>query len=128
MRAALESVGYQTRDLIDAMHSDGGEARDAGADPIIRVDGGMSVSDWTMQFLADMLNVQIDRPAVVETTALGAAFLAGSRAGLYPGPDEFARTWRLERRFAASMMAPERESRYQGWREAVRRVISPSPA
>jgi glycerol kinase len=127
-RAALESVGYQTRDLIDAMHSDGGEARDAGADPIIRVDGGMSVSDWTMQFLADMLNVQIDRPAVVETTALGAAFLAGSLAGLYPGPDEFARTWRLERRFAASMMAPERESRYQGWREAVRRVISPSPA
>ncbi len=94
--------------------------------PVIRVDGGMSASDWTMQFLADMLDAPIDRPAGIETTALGAAFLAGWRAGLYPGPDEFARSWRLQRRFAASMAASERESRYRGWREAVGRIL-PAP-
>jgi glycerol kinase len=127
-RAALESVAFQTRDLIEAMHVDGGGASGAGAGPVIRVDGGMSVSDWTMQFLADMLDAPVDRPATVETTALGAAFLAGWQAGLYPGPQEFARAWRLERRFTPSMPSAERESRYRGWREAVGRVASPASA
>jgi len=124
-RAALESVAFQTRDLIEAMHEDDGGASRAGV--VIRVDGGMSVSDWTMQFLADMLDAPVDRPATVETTALGAAFLAGWQAGLYPGPQEFARAWRLERRFAPSMPGAERESRYRDWREAVGRIAA-SPA
>jgi glycerol kinase len=127
-RAALESVAFQTRDLIEAMHEDGGGVSRAGAGSVIRVDGGMSVSDWTMQFLADMLDAPVDRPATVETTALGAAFLAGWQAGLYPGPQEFARAWRLERRFAPAMPSAERESRYRGWREAVGRIASPAPA
>jgi len=127
-RAALESVAFQTRDLIEAMQADGDAARESAAHAVIRVDGGMSVSDWAMQALADMLDAPVDRPEVVETTALGAAFLAGWRGGLYPGPDEFARTWRLERSFKPSMPAAERESRYRGWREAVARVASPGVA
>jgi glycerol kinase len=125
-RAALECVAYQTRDLIEAMHADGAGPAEAGASPVIRVDGGMSASDWTMQFLADMLDAPVDRPAAIETTALGAAFLAGWQAGLYPEPEEFARTWRPQRRFIPSMPPAERESRYRGWREAVGRVIAPS--
>ena len=89
-RAALECVAYQTRDLVAAMHSDSGTLERENAQSVIRVDGGMSASDWTMQFLADMLDAPVDRPAIIETTALGAAFLAGWQAGLYPGPDEFA--------------------------------------
>lgn len=107
------------------MRADGqGEVVDA----IFRADDGMSVNDWTMQFLADLLDAPIDRPAGIETTALGAAFLAGWRAGLYLGPDEFARTLRLQLRFVASMVASDRESCYRGWRETVGRIISPSPA
>ena len=105
-RAALESVGYQTRDLLEAMAADGEQGLRRGR-RLIRVDGGMSASDWTMQFLADMFGAPIDRPAVVETTALGAAFVAGWQAGLYPGPEEFARSWRLQRRFTPSMPASE---------------------
>jgi glycerol kinase len=124
-RAALESVGYQTRDLIAAMQADQGRAgEDSSA--VIRIDGGMSASDWTMQFLADMLDAPVDRPSVLETTALGAAFLAGWQAGLYPAPDEFARGWRVERRFTPAMADDERQSRYRGWRDAVERDIAPS--
>jgi glycerol kinase len=121
-RAALESVGFQTRDLIAAMRAD---APSGLAASVVRVDGGMSASDWTMQFLADMLYAPVDRPAVLETTALGAAFLAGWRAGLYPGPDEFARAWRAARRFEPVMAPAEREERYAGWREAIARHIKP---
>ncbi len=127
-RAALESVGYQTRDLIAAMQADEGGREGADASPVIRIDGGMSASDWTMQFLADMLDAPVDRPGVIETTALGAAFLAGWQAGVYPGPDEFARGWRVERRFAPAMPREERESRYRGWRDAVERDVAPSKA
>ena len=88
----------------------------------------MSASDWTMQFLADMLDAPVDRPEVLETTALGAAFLAGWQAGLFPGPEEFARTWRSQRRFTPTMPRGERESRYRGWRDAVARVVAPSTA
>src|SRR3984957_7103922 len=126
VRAALESVAFQTRDLIAAMRAD--ESANATTNSVLRIDGGMSVSDWTMQFLADMLEAPVDRPALLETTALGAAFLAGWRAGLYPGPEEFERSWRVERRFAPSMAADERESRYLGWGGAVAGRPAPSIA
>ena len=115
-RAALESVGYQTRDLLEAMRADwqGGEG---GA--VLRVDGGMSASDYTMQFLADILGAAVDRPEVTETTALGAAWLAGSRAGVYPGRDAFARSWALERRFEPAMGSDARDARYARWKRAV---------
>ena len=123
-RAALESVGYQTRDLLAAMRDDFASGGNDGARGIVRVDGGMSASDWTMQFLADMLEAQVDRPAVLETTALGVAFLAGWQAGVYQGPDRFGDTWRLERSFAPAMSEATRAIRLKGWREAVARVLS----
>jgi glycerol kinase len=114
-RAALESVGYQTRDLLEAMRADWG----AAADGVLRVDGGMTASDWTMQFLADILGAPVDRPVVTETTALGAAFLAGMQAGICGGPAEFARNWALDRRFAPAMEAATRDARYARWGRAV---------
>jgi len=126
VRAALESVAYQTRDLITAMSADQSLGSAAAARPVIRIDGGMSASDWTMQFLADMLDAPVDRPTVLETTALGAAFLAGWRAGVYPGPEEFARSWRVARRFTPAMAPEERDSRYLGWRDAIARAVAPS--
>jgi glycerol kinase len=120
-RAALESVAYQTRDLLEAMRRDW-PAEGAGA--VLRVDGGMAASDWTLQAIADITGSPVDRPEVAETTALGAAWLAGMRAGLYPGPDEFARTWSLDRRFEPAMDAARREAKYAGWQDAVRRTLS----
>ncbi len=119
-RAALESVGYQTRDLLEAMRRDWRGA----SDTVLRVDGGMTASDWTLQFLADISGAPVDRPEVAETTALGAAWLAGMRAGVYPGPEEFARSWALERRFEPALDAETREEKYAGWREAVRRTLT----
>ena len=119
-RAALESVAFQTRDLWEAMAADMGGAGDS----VLRVDGGMSASDWTMQFLADMLGAPVDRPEVLETTALGAAWLAGMKAGVYPSAAEFAHAWALERRFEPQMEAAERDRRYAGWKDAVRRTLS----
>ena len=121
-RAALESVGYQTRDLLDAMRGDAGAAM---GDTVLRVDGGMSASDWAMQFLADVLGAPVDRPEVLETTALGAAWLAGMQAGVVGGPEAFARSWALERRFEPAMGAVAREARYAGWRDAVARTKGP---
>ncbi|MSU91129.1 glycerol kinase GlpK [Rhodobacteraceae bacterium 2CG4] len=121
-RAALESVAFQTRDLWEAMQADWG----AGGEAVLRVDGGMSASDWTMQFLADMLGAPVDRPEVLETTALGAAWLAGMKAGLYPGQEEFARGWALERRFEPAMDDAERARRYAGWKDAVARTLTRS--
>jgi glycerol kinase len=119
-RAALEAVCYQTRDLLEAMRKDW---RGAG-DTVLRVDGGMVASDWTMQFLADILDAPVDRPTILETTALGAAWLAGSRAGVWPGMEEFASTWAQDRRFEPSMDNSEREAKVRGWNEAVRRTLS----
>ncbi len=117
VRAALEAVCFQTRDLLEAMTADG------AAEPTnLRVDGGMTANDWAMQFLADMLTVPVERPAVTETTALGAAALAGIAAGIIPGLDALERFWRLDRRFEPRMEAPERQRRYAGWQDAVRRV------
>ncbi|NKW71406.1 glycerol kinase GlpK [Rhodobacteraceae bacterium R_SAG10] len=120
-RAALESVGYQTRDLLEAMRADWAGA---GEDNILRVDGGMTASDWTMQFLADITGAPVDRPRVLETTALGVAWLAGMRAGLYPGQAECAKNWALERRFEPVMAKAQRDERYAGWKDAVRRTLS----
>ena len=106
-RAALEAVGYQTRDLLDAMRADWPDA----ADTVLRVDGGMAASDVAMQFLADILAAPVDRPVVMETTALGAAYLAGYAAGVCPEPAEFATQWRRERRFEPQM--DERDARAQ---------------
>ena len=120
-RAALESVGYQTRDLWQAMRADW---QGVGGDSILRVDGGMSASDWTMQFLSDILGAPVHRPEVLETTALGAAWLAGMTAGIYPDREGFAATWALEREFLPVMEEAAREARYTGWKEAVARVLS----
>ncbi len=121
-RAALDAVGYQTRDLIEAMHADWPAAR--GAETVLRVDGGMTASDETMQFLADILAAPVDRPVVMETTALGAAYLAGRAAGLCPDLDGFAAQWHLERRFTPRMDATTRERKYAGWKDAVRRTLT----
>ena len=114
-RAALESVGYQTRDLLAAMRADWGGA----AAGVLRVDGGMVASDWTMQFLADITGAAVDRPRVTETTALGAAYLAGLQVGVCPGPEAFAKGWALERRFEPEMNVDAREARYARWQRAV---------
>ncbi len=119
-RAALESVGYQTRDLLEAMRADW-----AGAEGgVLRVDGGMTASDWTMQFLADIIGAPVDRPEIPETTALGAAWLAGMKAGLYPGPDEFASGWALERRFEPLMDDATRTKKYSRWKRSVEATLS----
>ncbi|MGR3590526.1 MAG: glycerol kinase GlpK [Limimaricola soesokkakensis] len=115
-RAALESVGYQTRDLLEAMRADW---QDASERATLRVDGGMSASDWTMQFLADITGAPVDRPEITETTALGAAWLAGMRAGIYPDMASFAQGWKLERSFAPEMDEEKREAGYAAWRRAV---------
>jgi glycerol kinase len=119
-RAALESVGYQTRDLLDAMRADW--AGDAG-DASLRVDGGMSASDYAMQFLADIIDAPVDRPKVQETTALGAAWLAGHRAGLYPDQAGFAEKWALDRTFSPSMAPAERSAKYHQWTRAVQATL-----
>lgn len=108
-------MGYQTRDLLEAMRSDWG----AAADGILRVDGGMTASDWAMQFLSDILGAPVDRPVVTETTALGAAYLAGLQAGIYPQPDEFQKSWALERRFTPAMDPATRDAKYARWGRAV---------
>lgn len=122
-QAALESVCYQTLDLIEAMHADWPEAGQGGRS-VLRVDGGMVASDWTMQRLADILDLPVDRPTVLETTALGAAYLAGLDAGLLPEPDRFADLWRLERRFSPAMAQSQRARKVAGWRDSVRRTLS----
>ncbi len=114
--AGLQSVCYQTKDLIRAIQNDGARLQE------LRVDGGMAVNDWVMQFLADILNVPVDRPRVTETTALGAAYLAGLQVGLYQGLDDIAAMWERERRFKPDMAPGLRESLYAGWEDAIERI------
>jgi glycerol kinase len=120
--AALESVCYQTFDLWAAMRADWPEAKTANT--VLRVDGGMTASDWTMQRLADLLDAPVDRPMIQETTALGAAYLAGLSAGVYPEPAKFADNWRLERRFKPAMSAATRERKLAGWARAVKGLLA----
>ncbi|MBB4284553.1 glycerol kinase GlpK [Roseospira goensis] len=118
-RAALEAQGYQTRDLMEAMTADSGTA------PVsLRVDGGLVANDWACQFLADILDIDVERPTVIETTALGAAYLAGLQVGLYDGLDDLTHRWRRDRLFAPAMAAGDRERLYAGWTAAVRRVMT----
>jgi glycerol kinase len=120
--AALESVCFQTLDLVDAMRADCG----AMADTVLRVDGGMVASDWTMQRLADILGAPVDRPTILETTALGAAYLAGLQSGFYPEPQAFAARCSLDRRFATGMDAELRARKIAAWKDAIRRTLSES--
>jgi glycerol kinase len=119
-RAALEAVCYQTRDLLEAMRKDW----TGGGETVLRVDGGMVASDWTMQFLADVLDAPVDRPTILETTALGAAWLAGMKAGAWPGMEAFAEGWARDTRFEPAMDAKTREAKVKGWDAAVRRTLS----
>ena len=120
-KAALEAVSYQTRDLLEAMRKDW---QGGAKDTVLRVDGGMVASDWTMQFLADILDAPVDRPTILETTALGAAWLAGMKAGVWPGMEEFAKGWARDRRFEPQMDAETRKAKIAGWDDAVRRTLS----
>lgn len=119
-RATLESVCYQTLDLLEAMAAD----YSATADTALRVDGGMVASDWTMQRLADILGRPVNRPEVLETTALGAAWLAGMHAGAWPDEAGFAASWKLDTRFEPAMDADERQRLVSGWRDAVHRTLT----
>jgi len=119
-RAALESVGFQTRDLLEAMRADMGMTGEA----TLRVDGGMTASDWTMQFLADITSARVDRPTILETTALGAAWLAGQRAGVYPKMEEFEKSWALEHSFLPDISEGTRQKRYASWKKAVAATMS----
>jgi glycerol kinase len=119
-RAALESVCYQTLDLLKAMQADWQQS----GDTVLRVDGGMVASDWTMQRLADILQSPVDRPIIAETTALGAAWLAGSRAGIWPDQQGFAASWQLDKNFVPQMPPSERDCKVAGWDNAVKRVLT----
>ena len=117
-RAALESACYQTRDLLDAMSADGVRPHS------LRVDGGMVANDWFMAFMADILGITVERPVVMETTALGAAYLAGRKATIYGREDEFANLWQSDSRVEPRLGPGDREALLTGWRNAVARVIS----
>ncbi|HEX9792057.1 MAG TPA: FGGY-family carbohydrate kinase, partial [Kiloniellales bacterium] len=116
-RAALEAVCYQTRDLLEAMRADG--AADLAT---LRVDGGMVANGWMLQTLADILGVAVERPKIAETTALGAAYLAGLRSGFFGGLDDLTKLWQSAGRFEPRLVAVDRDARYAGWLDAVRRV------
>jgi glycerol kinase len=120
-RAALESVAYQTNDLVEAMVADG-----AGALAALRVDGGMAANDWLCQFLADVTGAPVDRPAVVETTALGVALLAGLAVGVWRDLDELSVLWARDRRFTPAMSDETRAPLLAGWRDALRRTLLPN--
>ncbi|MES5098841.1 glycerol kinase GlpK [Agrobacterium sp. BA1120] len=120
-RAALEAVCYQTGDLLDAMHKDW---KNANGDTVLRVDGGMVASDWTMQRLSDLINAPVDRPVILETTALGAAWLAGSKAGVWPDMKAFSQAWSRDHRFEPQMDDETRERKIKGWKNAVQRTLS----
>ncbi|MFN8531243.1 MAG: FGGY-family carbohydrate kinase, partial [Anaerolineae bacterium] len=119
VRAALESVAYQTRDVVEAMQADSHIKLQT-----LRVDGGMVVNDLLMQFQADILGVPVERPSVIETTALGAAYLAGLAAGFWKSQDEIAAQWGVQRRFEPSMSSERREELYAGWKAAVNRALT----
>jgi glycerol kinase len=121
-QAALESVCFQTHDLLTAMKADWSDGESALK--VLRVDGGMVNSDWTMQRLSDLISCTVDRPQIRETTALGAAYLAGLHTGFYPEPDRFAKRWQLERRFMPRMDAALRARKLTAWSTAVGKLLS----
>lgn len=117
-RATLDSIGYQVRDVLRGMDADVGHPIS-----VLRVDGGAARNDDLLAFQADLLGVPVERPVVTETTAAGAAFLAGIGTGVWSGPDEVAATWRLDRRFEPTMPGRERERLVAGWQRAVERSL-----
>ncbi|MCH8337143.1 MAG: glycerol kinase, partial [Proteobacteria bacterium] len=119
--ATLQAVAYQTKDLVNAMSDDGMQPS------VIRVDGGMVANDWFLQFLADMVNVTVERPVNVESTALGAAFLAGLGSGVFASVDAIAELWACDRVFEPQMSDDKRNALYRGWQDAVARVRSSVP-
>ena len=119
VRATLESIAYQTRELIDAMQADAGERISE-----LRVDGGAAANNFLMQFQADILGCPIVRPADIETTALGAAYLAGLATGFWKNVNEVEGFWRAERRFEPAMDGATRDRLFSGWKAAVARSIS----
>ena len=120
VRATLESVCYQTADLLNAMQNDWHKHQNI----ILRVDGGMTSSDWMMQCLSDILNAPVDRPTVLETTALGAAWLAAQHAGVWDKEEGFAKSWELQRQFIPEMDDEVRQFKTNGWQDAVKRTLS----
>tara|TARA_R110000737_G_scaffold8779_1_gene24429 strand:- start:253 stop:1740 length:1488 start_codon:yes stop_codon:yes gene_type:complete len=115
--AALASVGYQSKDLLNALEQDGIKTTQ------LRVDGGMVVNDWLLQFLADILDLVIERPKITETTALGAALLAGLQHGMFVSLEQAAQTWQVQAKFTPKMSADSRNRYYQGWLAALQRVM-----
>ena len=116
MRATLESVCYQTFDLLDAKRKDGVQARQ------LRVDGGMVDNDWLCGFRADIINIRVERPVITETTALGAAFLAGLQVGLFESLDAISKSWKIDQVFEPKMEFGERQSLLAHWHDAVNKV------
>ena len=119
-KATLESVCYQTSDLLSAIEKDLGE----GKLRAIRVDGGMAASNWTMQMLSDLVELPVDRPKNLETTALGAAYLAGMQIGFYPSMSDFSDSWQSDSQFNSKMTSDSRERKLAGWKDAVKRTLS----
>ena len=119
-KAALESVCYQTKDLLTAISKDWGDKKLN----VVRVDGGMAASNWTMQMLSDILDLPVDRPKNLETTALGAAYLAGMQVGFYPSIEDFAKSWNSEKQFTSKMTVVDRQKKLEGWKDAVSRTLS----
>ncbi|MEL7427795.1 MAG: FGGY-family carbohydrate kinase, partial [Bacteroidota bacterium] len=117
IRATLESLAYQTKDVLDAMENDAGQALTT-----LKVDGGASANNLLMQFQSDMLEVPVERPSIIETTALGAAYLAGLAVGYWQQFDLTAK-WQLEARFEPEMDNTERTKLYKGWQKAVKRTM-----
>ena len=120
-KAALESVAYQTRDLLQAMQADCPELT---ASTRLRVDGGMSHSDWTMQHLANQLSAAVDRPVNVEATACGAAWLAGQVAGIYPKMEKFAKQWQVDKTFEPNWTQQQADDYYQDWQQAIASTLA----
>ena len=118
VRATLDSLCYQTRDVLSAMQNDSGIKLQA-----LKVDGGAVANNLLMQFQADILNVPVDRPRITETTALGAAYLAGLAVGFWKGKEELVNTWKLDQRFTPTMADEKREKYYKGWQKAVKRTL-----
>ena len=119
-KATLESVCYQTSDLLSAIAKDLGEGKLSA----IRVDGGMAASNWTMQMLSDLVELPVDRPKNLETTALGAAYLAGMQIGFYPSMSDFSNSWQSDSQFNSKMTSDSRERKLAGWKDAVKRTLS----
>ncbi len=117
VRATVESVGYQTYDLFEAMKNDGLRPK------IVRVDGGMVKNNWFSQFLSDIINVKVLRPKVDETTALGAAFMAGLKIGVYKSLNDISKNWSLDKKFSPKMKNKDRRKLIFGWQKAIKRTL-----